>query len=510
MAIWYCGSEKYTAVTAWAASTAYSVGDIRRPTAAAVGNERVFRCTTAGTSGASEPTWVNTKGATTNDNTVVWTEITGDATYNSPTNFAAPHARMRQAAAWMAAGDSLYVSSGHAATEGAQVVTNFPGTPASPNIVLCIDSATGAVSTGASESSTSANAYFVGGVIYCEGVSFTGETGNGGTGLVLCYAAASGADQIYKNCTLITGSTNAGAQTRVGRTNVGFPHTAYLINPKFKFTVTTQNFSVAGICRINGGSVLAGGANITAFVGHKASQASIDLVVDGFDFSGWASTLNLVLGGAATQAGVIIFSNCKMPASWSGGLVSSALTNGGLIVEAYNLDAGDTNYRFWFESLGGSVKEETSVVMTGGATDGTTAYSMKMASSASAEFPAISLDSPKIFKRNETTGLSKTVTVEITHSAAAPLTDADIRLEIQYLGTSGFPLSLFANDGPATVLATPADQTTSSQAWGGTAQTYKQKLSVAVTPQEKGDFIGVVKLFKASTTVYVNPDLIVT
>ena len=34
MADWYISSAGYTAVTAWAATTAYSVGDIRRPTAA--------------------------------------------------------------------------------------------------------------------------------------------------------------------------------------------------------------------------------------------------------------------------------------------------------------------------------------------------------------------------------------------------------------------------------------------------------------------------------------------
>jgi hypothetical protein len=58
--------------TAWQASTAYSVGSVVVPTA---GNENGFRyeCTTAGTSGTSQPTWPTTEGATVNDNTVVWT-----------------------------------------------------------------------------------------------------------------------------------------------------------------------------------------------------------------------------------------------------------------------------------------------------------------------------------------------------------------------------------------------------------------------------------------------------
>jgi len=58
--------------TAWAASTAYALGDFVVPTA---GLENGFRyeCTTAGTSGGSAPTWPTTEGATVNDNTVVWT-----------------------------------------------------------------------------------------------------------------------------------------------------------------------------------------------------------------------------------------------------------------------------------------------------------------------------------------------------------------------------------------------------------------------------------------------------
>jgi len=63
------------AVAAWAASTAYSVGAIRRATTAQ-DSGLVFQCTTAGTSGSSEPTnWGTTIGDITNDNSVVWVAI---------------------------------------------------------------------------------------------------------------------------------------------------------------------------------------------------------------------------------------------------------------------------------------------------------------------------------------------------------------------------------------------------------------------------------------------------
>lgn len=61
-----------TTTTAWAASTAYSVGDIRR---AVAWNDTLFECVVAGTSGGAEPTWSTTIGAETTDNTVTWQAI---------------------------------------------------------------------------------------------------------------------------------------------------------------------------------------------------------------------------------------------------------------------------------------------------------------------------------------------------------------------------------------------------------------------------------------------------
>ena len=62
------------AYSAWAASTSHSVGDIVRASALQ-DSGLVFRCTTAGTTGSSEPAWATTLGNTIADNTVVWTAI---------------------------------------------------------------------------------------------------------------------------------------------------------------------------------------------------------------------------------------------------------------------------------------------------------------------------------------------------------------------------------------------------------------------------------------------------
>ena len=74
------------AVASWAASTAFSVGDVRRPSANQ-GTGLFFRCTTAGTSASSEPSWPNSIGDTVTDGTCVWTAISstfGDLVASNP------------------------------------------------------------------------------------------------------------------------------------------------------------------------------------------------------------------------------------------------------------------------------------------------------------------------------------------------------------------------------------------------------------------------------------------
>ncbi len=63
------------AFTAWAASTAFSVGDVRRATTVQ-SSGLVFRCTTAGTSAATEPNpWPVVRGTEVEDGTVVWEAV---------------------------------------------------------------------------------------------------------------------------------------------------------------------------------------------------------------------------------------------------------------------------------------------------------------------------------------------------------------------------------------------------------------------------------------------------
>ena len=62
------------AVSVWQASTSFSLGDVRRAVTDQV-TGLFFKCTTAGTSGSSEPSWPTDIGSTVTDNNVIWTAI---------------------------------------------------------------------------------------------------------------------------------------------------------------------------------------------------------------------------------------------------------------------------------------------------------------------------------------------------------------------------------------------------------------------------------------------------
>jgi len=62
------------AYTAWQASTAYVVGNIVRATSVQA-TGLVFRCTVAGTSASTQPTWPTDIGSTIVDGGVTWRAI---------------------------------------------------------------------------------------------------------------------------------------------------------------------------------------------------------------------------------------------------------------------------------------------------------------------------------------------------------------------------------------------------------------------------------------------------
>ena len=507
MAAWYLGSTKHTAITQWAATTAYVVGDIRRQLAApAAGSERAFRCTTAGTSGAVEPTWTLTVGATTADGTAVWTEVTGNSTYG----WSAAHARLRNALAsgWAAAGDTVYVSHASAATEAAAVPITSLGTAASPINIICVNDA-GSVppvhadlATTATETGNSIGTIAFAGYAYCYGLSFIAPFNSGANDI--SFTSGSAWAWTMENCQLKLTGIHVAQNIIVGATGGGVrSNLLTLIGTSVEFGNVGQSVLMQGGQLLwESKSAAITGATFPTALFTTGGTAVGAVTISGVDLSALGSGKSLVTVSGDTFTS-FVFENCKLGASV--GITTGAnVGTGGITVDLINCDSADTNYRYQRHEYHGNIYQEATTVRTGGATDGTTPFSRKMVSSPDARF-YWPLAAKCVEYWNETLG-AITITVEVVTDNVT-LTDADAWLEIEYLGTTGFPLSVFASDRAGSILSTPANQTTSTVAWNTSLLTtpVKQKFEVTFTPAEKGLIKARVMLAKASTTLYFDP-----
>lgn len=493
MAVWYCNygngtSTGYYAVAQWAALTSYSIGDLRRQLAApSVGSERVFRCTTAGTSLASEPSWNLTKGATTTEAAgPVWTEVTGNSTYG----WTAPHARLQSAASsgWPAAGDTVYLSNNHAETQSAAMTITSVGTAANPLSIICVnDGATPptARATTATVSTTGASTITTGGMTYCYGVSFSAGSGSSTASWV------GGGSWFLKNSNITLNNTSASSIITASTGNAF----AYYSNVVLAFGAVGQSLAINStfIWR-DTANAIGGTVPTTLFTGGITGTCFIS----GVDLS--AAGSGKTLFGAYFVPQIFYLCNCKLGASV---VISATQSNIGAIVEVINCDSADTNYRYAKQTFAGAVVQETTIVRSSGSSDGTTPISYKFATSANSKhyFP---LYGPWINFWNDTTGSSITVKAEVVTDNVT-LTDAEAWIEVEADLNGSFPISTTTTDQVADpIFGTPANQTTSAVTWTTTGLTtpVKQTLSVSITPQEKGPIRARVVLAKPSTTMY--------
>lgn len=428
------------------------------------------------------------------------------------TTWALAKATLTGAAAIDAAGDTIYISDNHSESTAAAITITLAGTRAAPSRILCVDD-TGnpapptALATTAVIQTTGASAInYAAAVGITYGLNFKAGSAASSASVNITGAAGAAAFHTFQNCKFEL--TNTATASRLQLNNDENMSVTYT-DCSVKFGNASQGVGLIQRSGTiwNGGSILSGGTSPTTLFATIGNTTQV--ACSGLDLSNGGSAMNIFAAGSFIRAKCSI-RNCKLPASWSGSLVTGTI-GGGSRFSMYNCDSGDTNYRLQITDFFGSIVSETTIVRTSGASDGTTPLSWKMTSGADAEYPALTLDTDEIVKWNETTGSAITATVEIITDNVT-LTDGECWLEVQYLGTSGFPLGAFLTDAKADVLATAANQTSSSETWTTTGLTtpLKQKLSVTFTPQEKGYVHAVVHLAKASTTVYVDPLITIT
>lgn len=511
---------------------AWSVGDRMVPARAdtstnnAVAKRWVWECTTSGTS-TGTPTWpssVTQDTTTVTQNGVVWTARKPGFSSGSTADWSFATIYMDYAASAMSAGDRLFISSSHSETvtvsSGTYSIT-FPGTLSAVNQALCVNDGAAPPTSMASgaiiKTSSPSNGLgmTLGGSFYMHGVTLSPADGQVLTGVINMGTAAAKYLQNYKTCTFRLPVVNASTN----RISIGCAD-----NTSNSSTVhwdgCTVDFSSSAAAAIkpnvanwhwNGGSIINPSTTLldyTSTGGHRSRS-----LIENVDASGYGSGRSLANIGALLL-GDVVFRQVKTGSGYS--LTTGTWVAPGGRVILYNCGSGDTNYQLNAEGLYGTIADETTRVRSGGASDGDTPIAWLMTTTADAHYPIAVLESPEIARRFPgtdsevaawTPGASVTVTVEILHDSAIALKDDEVWLEVQCLGTNGYPLGVSASDCKTDPLATAADQAASSEAWTttGMSNPHKQKLSVTIAPYEKGTILAKVVLAKASKSIYVDP-----
>lgn len=412
------------------------------------------------------------------------------------------------------AGDIFYVADDHAESQASAMTLTSPGTAVSPCRIFCVDThatepPTG-LATSATITTTGANSITFAGHAYYYGLTF-----NAGTGVTAANIAIGGLAShgfVFNSCAFKCLTTGTAAAIVCGVVSINARET-YIkwINTTVQFSNAAQAISLQGsrFVWLNTPSAVVSGTLPTTLLNGAAGSTTV-AEINGVDLSALGSGKNLV-GASFNGPTKVFFSNCKLGSSVS--VKTGTITApGGAEVYLDNCDSADTNYRMEHYKFTGSIVQETTIKRTGGASDGSTGLSWKMVSLASGPSFIFPLESPPIYLWNETTGSSKTLTVEIMHDSATNLKESEVWLEVEYLGTSGFPVSSFIDDSNSTILADSSSDQSSGIGTGnwtttGLGNPNSQKISVTITPQEKGLYRAKVILAKTNYTIYVDPVL---
>lgn len=395
-----------------------------------------------------------------------------------------------------AAGDTIYVSHQHAESSGSAISWNWPSNVTSPIRVICVNDGAEpptALAATATVTTTAGNISITGGgdYVYFYGITFTAGSGSAAAAAIITLSTLVVAEAC--NFHIATTAANQTMQFTAGLNR--------FISCGFKFAAATQRIFPApgAFAEYVGCSLLSGGTSPTNLF--NLSNDGSRVSVQGFDLTNASAGVNISTGSGTGSD--FLIRNSKLPVSWSGSMFSGTPATGQR-VRMINCDSGDTNYKYQSAEQFGTVLQETTLTRTSGGSDGTTPLSFKLVSNANAEFPMLTLDSPPITKRITSVGSPITLKAQTLRDNATPIKDNEAWLEVEYLGTSGFPIASFISDG-ISVMATGANQGASSVTWTTTGMSNpdKREFSVTFTPQEVGMAVGRIRHAKASDTMYV-------
>ena len=507
MADWYVSSVAWTAISQFAASTVYTVGQIVRPlTTPAFTAQHAFRCTTAGTS-STEPSWPAANNGTVTTGGATFTNVSGQSAYGWSAAAGTLCTMTQISNSRSVAGDRLFLSSDHSESNNAGTTWIFNAATHAFGLVQVISvnragstpPVAADIQNGASIATTAGGNLVL--EAYCN-VFWQGITISSNSDLRFNGSATK--SHYFKNCSLVlSGSSTI---SRIGNSSAV---KLILDNTTVQFgnasqSITPMSNGPLELLWMNTPSAVQGATIPTTLFNDLTSPPPLSVTCRGVDLSAITGTLCGVTTGFGMKG---LFDSCRIASGATRLSTPVGGSNAGDEVELINCYDG-TNVINERNTYAGAVTTDRGTYLSNGAQDDVGSYSLKLVSSSRADKQTLPLDCFAFDVENIVTGASKTATVEIISSAS--LNNDDISLLLEYMGTSGSPIASFLNTLPAVVTAGSA-LTASSNTWNSPPATpQKQVLQMTFVPQRAGRVRGTVRLGKASTTVWVNPQITIT
>lgn len=455
--------------------------------------------TTGGTIGASSPAFSATAGTVTTDNTAKWTSLGAASNFQY---WKAPHDRLANmlASTWGAAGDTYYVGDDHAETQSSAMTLTFSATVASPNSVYCVDHTANAPPTGsnlkttATITTTGTSSNNITGYAYVYGIGFF--VASGAVNAAANIGNSSKSSLTFEACSFSIVCTGGGLGAGIlfaGAGNAGGDGSFLFKNTTVTFGNTGQGIRVAnGFFTWKNTNSAIGGTPPSAVIA-ATNGAQGTAVLDGIDLSALGAGATVVAGQGGVHTQIL---NCKLGASVTVGATPSSY---GGRTDLVISDSGATGYRQESYQFAGTLTTSTAVYNN--ASDGVTPISWQIVTTtnASRAFPF------ECFQIVQwvAAGTFANTAIQVT-SATASLTNANIWVEAEYLGTSGFPISSLASSAPANLLTAGSALAAGTWATGSAGNNYKLAVP-SFTTAIAGYVRFTVKVALASLTVYVDP-----
>lgn len=334
------------------------------------------------------------------------------------------------------------------------------------------------------------------------------KSGSGATNTAITIHS-SGGRLVLINCKIRKRGTIANSSAMVfGGTSAGSNKFIELVNTSLEFGSTSDQ-ALVRIARLLWRDTATPflGATLPSFLFGDSNSAAGSIEIERVDLTGFG-TRTLFVTFNSTAMHPIAVRDCKHDA----GLVhvQANPNSSTAVVDFIRCGSGATPYAQKRLSRYGTLDHETTIVRTGGASEGGQAIAWKVVTTANASRDAPFV-CPLMRRVNSVTGSNRTVTVYGVWGGGAVPNNDEIWMEVAYLGTSGSPLGVVKSSGPATLLTAGAAVASDASTWGGS--TTKFKLEVILTspqPQIAGILEVAVKVGKASDTFYIDPKPMIT